>query len=170
MSTRLAIGTAAVLAGIAAASRRPRGGSRGVLDAFDELSEAEERLEDAHKWLIERGGRWEDGDIGLHGPPPLQQVILSALVDDDGDPGVWIHWIEGTPGRSGAWALLRQALEAAGVTFAAGETIWEQTFQGWMRHGFHELSEDQAEALYEDSGRDPDFSDDPNNRYFMVYL
>jgi hypothetical protein len=173
VSARLAIGTAAVLASASALTRRSPGGSRWVdlQRSFDAMEEAESRLEAAHAWLAERGGRpAPDGEVGMFGPPPLQHVILTALVDEDGDPGVWIHWIEGTKGQPGAWDLLRQALEAGGVTFAAGETIWERTFQGWMRHGFREISAQKAEDLYHESGRDPDLNTDPANRYFMVYL
>lgn len=173
MSARLALGTAAVLASVATLTRRRPGGSRWVdlQRSFDAMGDAEARLEAVHAWLAERGGRVDpDEGVGMFGPPPIQHVILTALVDEDGDPGVWIHWIEGTPGQPGAWRLLRRALEAAGVRFAAGETIWEQTFQGWMRHGFEEITEDKAADLYYESGRDPDLDDDPNNRFFMVYL
>jgi hypothetical protein len=159
----LTLGLVGALAVGAALGRR---GSRS-LDAsiaqyMARFSNRKPLVERVYDDLIAQGGqRGEDG-YGLHGPAPLGHLILTGVEDEDGDPGVWINWIEGTRGQRGAWAMVESALVRAGASFAAGETAFDDVFRGWKKRGFSRISQKKAESIYWDT--------EPGNRYFLKFL
>lgn len=112
--------------------------------------------------LMARGGYRDEDGLGIHGPAPIGHLILTEVEDEDGDVGVWINWIEGTRGQSGAWPMVEAALVQAGASFAAGETAFEDVFRGWKKRGFSRIPKKAAEAIYGDT--------EPGNRYFLKFL
>lgn len=152
----LALGSVAVLAGLGAAVRRVGGSLARDFDAEDPEHGITDRV---HQALAARGGVLdaEDG-FSMRGPAPLGHLILTDVADVDGDPGVWINWIAGTPGSSGAWRLVEEVLVASGARFAAGETNFKETWQGWRKRGFRRISRAEADATY--------FDVEPGNFYF----
>lgn len=152
----LAIGSVAALAGLgamgAALSRR------GSL-ARDFDADPDETPQDrAYAKLIACGGVLDEDGFSMLGPEPLRRLILTDIADDEGDPGVWINWIEGTPGSGGAWRLVEEVLVASGARFAAGETNFKEVWQGWRKRGFRKISQADADAMY--------FDVEPGNFYF----
>ena len=150
----LALGSVAAIA--AGALLRARGSRARDFDADPNDETPQERV---YVNLIARGGVLDDEDgFSLLGPAPLVRLILTDVEDEDGDPGVWINWVEGTPGVRGAWALVEEALVNAGARFAAGETNFKEIAQGWRKRGFRKISRADADALY--------FDVEPGNFYF----
>jgi len=152
--TALALGSVAALA--AGSLLRARG---SFAHDFDIDPDEETPKDRAYASLVARGGVLdaEDG-FSMLGPAPLQRLILTDIADDEGDPGVWINWIAGTPGSSGAWRLVEEVLVASGARFAAGETNFKETWQGWRKRGFRRIKQVDADAIY--------FDVEPGNFYF----
>lgn len=153
----LALGSVAALVAGAILSRR---GS--LARDFDADPDEETPQDRAYAKLIARGGALDDytGGTGftIVGPPPLGQLILTDVTDVDGDPGVWINWIAGTPGSSGAWRLVEEVLVESGARFAAGETNFKEVWRGWRKRGFRRIFRAEADATY--------FDVEPGNFYF----
>lgn len=158
----LALTSVAALAAGAALSRA--GSPARDFDAdFDADPDDETAQDRAYANLVARGGTLDTRDgFTMLGPSPLRRLILTDVADADGDPGVWINWIEGTPGSSGAWRLVEEILVESGVRFAAGETSLAETWRGWKKRGFHRISRVDADAMY--------FDVEPGNFYFRKDL
>ena len=124
-----------------ARKRPPARGSRS--SSYNGLTDA------VYQTLMDAGGRLDEDGFSMLGPAPLQRLILTDVSNEDGDPGVWINWIEGTQGQRGAWSLVEQALTEAGADFAAGETLFKEVFSGWKKRGFQAISKSYAEEIYE---------------------
>ena len=100
--------------------------------------------------LMEKGGALDDNGFLLHGPSPLRTLILTDATDDEGDPVIWINWIEGS--RPGASAFLEQTIREVtdGAVSVAGETQNRKIHESWLRRDYGAMSEDEASEIYED--------------------
>lgn len=108
--------------------------------------------------LIARGGDLDEERHGVLGPSPLKHVILSDQTDGNGDPVLWVHWIEADePGAIRFLLELVHDLEPFAILAGeAGADAWG----AWEHLGAEEIDIEDAEAIY------PHLDED--NRFFLI--